>query len=258
MKAFNLTLTGAGGGLGQVLRPRLIARGAVLTSSGYHLPQPVSPQERVLSGDLCDDNVVDAALSGADAVIHLAGNSVEAPLEQIIQNNLLALQRLYEGARRHQVKRVVFASSNHTIGMYPVGQKLKLIDPVRPDGNYGLSKVWGEAMGHLYFDKFGIETVSLRIGSAIERPTEQRHLSTWIGYDDLEDLVWRAATVKGVGCLTVWGVSANTRSWWDNTEANILGYVPQQNAEDYEAEILANPGPLWAFQGGSFSVADVT
>lgn len=258
MDKFNLTLTGAGGGLGQVLRPRLIAKGAVLTSSGYHLPAPVSPQERVLGGDLCDDAVVDAALAGADVVIHLAGNSVEAPLEQIIQNNLLALQRLYEGARRHQVRRVVFASSNHTIGMYPAGQKLKLTDPVRPDGNYGLSKVWGEAMGRLYFDKFGIETVSLRIGTAIERPTEQRHLSTWLGYNDLEDLVWRAATVEGVGCLTVWGVSANTRSWWDNEGANVLGYVPQQNAEDYAAEILANPGPQWAFQGGSFAIADIT
>lgn len=255
--AFNLTLTGAGGGLGQILRPRLIARGAVLTSSGYHLPDPVSPKERVLSGDLRDDKVVDAALAGADAVIHLAGNSVEAPLEKIIENNLVALQRLYEGARRHLVKRIVFASSNHTIGMYPAAKKLKLTDPVRPDGNYGLSKVWGEAMAQLYFDKFGIETVSLRIGSAIERPTEQRHLSTWLGYEDLEDLVWRAATAKGVGCLTVWGVSANTRSWWDNAEANILGYAPKQNAEDYAAEILKNPGQDWAFQGGSFAVADV-
>lgn len=257
MNRLRLTLTGAGGGLGMVLRPRLIARGALLASSGYSLPTPVSAQERVLGGDLRDDSVVDAALAGADAVIHLAGNSVEAPLEQIIQNNLVALQRLYEGARRHGVKRVVFASSNHTIGMYPAGQMLKLSDPVRPDSNYGLSKVWGEAMGRLYFDKFGIETVSLRIGSAQERPTEPRHLSTWLGYDDLEDLVWRAATVPGVGCLTVWGVSANTRSWWDNTPAAALGYAPQQNAESYAAEILSRQGPDWALQGGSFALADL-
>lgn len=253
-----LTLTGAGGTLGQVLRPRLLARGAELTSSGYHQPVPVSPQERVLGGDLRDDAVVDAALAGADAVIHLAGNAVEAPLVEVIQNNLLALQRVYEGARRHGVKRIVFASSNHTIGMYPVGQRLRLSDPVRPDGNYGLSKVWGEAMGQLYFDKFGIETVSLRIGSALACPTEPRHLSTWIGYDDLEELVWRAATVPGVGCLKVWGISANSRSWWDNAEAALLGYVPQQNAEDYAADILAGADPDWRFQGGSFALADVT
>jgi uronate dehydrogenase len=253
-----ITLTGAGGALGLVLRPRLIARGAVLTSSGHRVPVPVSPEEQVLGGDLRDDAVVDAALAGADAVVHLAGSSVEKPLAEIIQNNLVALQRLYEGARRHQVKRVVFASSNHTIGMYPAGQKLNLTDPVRPDGNYGLSKVWGEAMGRLYFDKFGIETVSLRIGSAIERPTEPRHLSTWLGYDDLEDLVWRAATIPGVGCLTVWGVSANTRSWWDNAEASSLGYAPKQNAEDFAEEILRGKDPGWQFQGGSFALADVT
>ncbi|WP_026438729.1 NAD-dependent epimerase/dehydratase family protein [Acidocella facilis] len=253
-----LTLTGAGGALGLVLRPRLIARGAVLTAAGHRLPKPVSPEERVLGGDLREDAVVDAALAGADAVIHLAGSSVEKPLAEIIQNNLVALQRLYEGARRHQVKRIVFASSNHTIGMYPAGQRLTLADKVRPDGNYGLSKVWGEAMGQLYFDKFGIETVSLRIGSAIERPTEPRHLSTWLGYDDLEDLVWRAATVPDVGCLTVWGVSANTRSWWDNAEAAALGYAPKQNAEDYAEEILRGHDPGWRFQGGSFALADVT
>ena len=254
----NLPLTGAGGALDLVLRPRLIARGAVLTAAGHRLPEPVSPEERVLGGDLREDAVVDAALAGADAVIHLAGSSVEKPLAEIIQNNLVALQRLYEGARRHQVKRIVFASSNHTIGMYPAGQRLSLADKVRPDGNYGLSKVWGEAMGQLYFDKFGIETVSLRIGSAIERPTEPRHLSTWLGYDDLEDLIWRAATVPDVGCLTVWGVSANSRSWWDNAEAAALGYAPKQNAEDYAEEILRGQDPGWRFQGGSFALADVT
>ncbi|WBO60070.1 NAD(P)-dependent oxidoreductase [Acidocella sp. MX-AZ03] len=230
----------------------------MLTAAGHRLPAPVSPEERVLGGDLREDAVVDAALAGADAVIHLAGSSVEKPLAEIIQNNLVALQRLYEGARRHQVKRIVFASSNHTIGMYPAGQRLTLADKVRPDGNYGLSKVWGEAMGQLYFDKFGIETVSLRIGSAIERPIEPRHLSTWLGYDDLEDLVWRAATVPDVGCLTVWGVSANTRSWWDNAEAAALGYAPKQNAEDYAEAILRGHDPGWRFQGGSFALADVT
>jgi len=256
MAGLRVTLTGAGGALGLVLRPRLIARGAVLTASGHRLPVPVAPEERVLGGDLRDDAVVDAALAGAEAVVHLAGSSVEKPLAEITQNNLLALQRLYEGARRHGVKRVVFASSNHTIGMYPAGTRLKLSDAVRPDGNYGLSKVWGEAMGRLYWDKFGISTVALRIGSAVERPTEPRHLSTWLGYDDLEELVWRALTVPQLGFLTVWGVSANTRAWWDNDEAAALGYAPRQNAEDYVADLPAEP--VWPCQGGSFAGADVT
>ncbi|WP_298282917.1 NAD(P)-dependent oxidoreductase [Acidocella sp.] len=256
MSGPRITLTGAGGALGLVLRPRLIARGAVLTSAGHRCPAPIAPGERVLGGDLRDDLVVDQALQGAEVVIHMAGSSVEKPLATIIENNLVALQRVYEGARRHGVKRVVFASSNHTIGMYQAGERLKLSDPVRPDGNYGLSKVWGEAMGRLYHDKFGIETVCLRIGSAIARPTEPRHLATWLGYEDLEELVWRAATVPGLGFLTVWGVSANKRAWWDNGEAAALGYQPRQNAEDYAATLPDMP--VWPQQGGSFAPADVT
>jgi uronate dehydrogenase len=240
-----------------VLRPRLIARGVALTSTGIHLPAAVDPAERVLEGDLRDDKAVDAALAGAEVVLHLAGSSVERPLLEIIQNNLVALQRVYEGARRHGVSRVVLASSNHTIGMYRTGERLGLADPVRPDGNYGLSKVWGEAMGRMYWDKFGIETISLRIGSAIARPTEIRHLSTWLGYDDLEALVWQALTVPALGFVTVWGVSANTRSWWDNADAAALGYAPRQNAEDYAAGILALPDTGWRCQGGSFAEADV-
>ena len=257
MPALRLALTGANGALAQVLRPRLLARGVALTSTGIRPPVALSPAERVLAGDLRDPAAVDAALEGAEMVLHLAGSSVERPLAEIIQNNLVALQQLYEGARRHKVRRVVFASSNHTIGMYPIGQRLQLSDPPRPDGNYGLSKVWGEAMGRLYWDKFGIETVALRIGSALAAPAEPRHLSTWLGHEDMEALVWQALSVPDVGFLTVWGVSANTRGWWDNAQAAALGYQPRQNAEDYAAAILARPDPGWLCQGGSFATADV-
>jgi uronate dehydrogenase len=252
-----VTVTGANGALASVLRPRLLARGFALTSTGFVRPEPAGPDEQVQAGDLRDDAVVDAALAGAQVVLHLAGSSVERPLPEIIQNNLLALQRVYEGARRHRVGRVVFASSNHTIGMYPVGVTLTLSDPVRPDSFYGLSKVWGEAMGRMYWDKYGIETVAIRIGSALERPTETRHLSTWLGYEDLETLVCQALSVPDLGFLTVWGVSANSRGCWDNAAAAALGYAPQQNAEDYADTILAAPDASWPCQGGSFAAADL-
>jgi uronate dehydrogenase len=154
------------------------------------------------------------------------------------------------------VRRVVFASSNHAIGMYPVTEQLGLDCALRPDGFYGLSKVWGEALARMYWDKHGIESVCVRIGSCLERPTEPRHLSTWFGHRDLLHFIDRCIEAEDVGFLTVWGVSANTRSWWDNSGAERLGYRPTQNAEDYAAEILARPNPLDAlgqrFQGGSF------
>jgi uronate dehydrogenase len=260
-----VALSGAGGQVGSVLRPRLLARGVSLRSGGGRTQlTPVSDGEEVVNGDLREPEAVDRLLRGVEVLIHLAGTSVERPLPEIIENNLRGLHEVYEGARRHGVRRIVFASSNHAFGMHSVTEKLPVDAPFRPDGFYGLSKVWGEAMAQMYWDKHGIEGISIRIGSAIERPTEFRHLSTWLGYDDLEQLLMRCIEAPHVGYAAVWGVSANTRSYyWDNTEAAArIGYRPVQNADDYAAEILSRPNPLdpiaQGFQGGSFTTMDYT
>ncbi|RKT21471.1 uronate dehydrogenase [Paraburkholderia sp. RAU2J] len=252
-----IALSGAGGQLGAVVRAAMIARGTPLRSAaGSKALTPLVEGEDVMHGDLRDPAVVDRLLEGVDVLIHFAGTSVERPLPEIIENNLRGLVEVYEGARRHGVKRIVFASSNHAIGMYPVTEKLSLDCELRPDGFYGLSKVWGEALARMYWDKHGIESVCVRIGSCVERPTEPRHLSTWFGHRDLMHFLDRCVEAENVGFLTIWGVSANTRSWWDNSGAARFGYQPTQNAEDYAAEILARPNPLDAFgqrfQGGAF------
>ena len=267
-----VAITGAAGAIGQVLRPRLLAHGITLRSSALDPLTPLNENETVCHGDLRDPFIVDQTLSDIDVLIHLAGTSIEKLLPEIIENNLRALFEVYEGARRHGLRRVIFASSNHAIGMTPTGVtmggmtpsgvKLALDCPLRPDGLYGLSKIWGEAMGRLYWDKHGISSVCLRIGSALPRPTEPRHLSTWLGHDDLEQLILRAIATPDLGFLVAWGVSANTRSWWDNALAAPLGYAPRQNAEDYAAEILSRPDPLpplaRQFQGGSFATHNLT
>jgi uronate dehydrogenase len=221
---------------------------------------PLVDGEDVMHGDLRNAAVVDRLLAGVDVLIHLAGTSVERPLPEIIENNLRCLVEVYEGVRRNQVRRVVFASSNHAIGMHPVTERLGLDCDVRPDGFYGLSKVWGEALARLYWDKHGIESVCVRIGSCLARPTEPRHLSTWFGHEDLLHFVDRCVEAEDVGFLVIWGVSANTRSWWDNAGAERLGYQPRQNAEDFAADVLSRPDPLdpigRVFQGGSFSAID--
>ena len=252
-----VALSGASGGVGRVLRPALLEHGVDLRSAGGSKPlTPLTLEEDVLNGDLRNAVVVDRLLEGADVLIHLAGTSVERPLPEVIDNNLIGLHAVYEGARRHGVRRVVFASSNHAFGMYSVDDKLSLDSPFRPDGLYGLSKVWGEAMARMYWDKHGIEGISLRIGSTLEKPTEFRHLSTWLGHDDLVHLMMRSITAPDIGYLAVWGVSNNTRGYWSNEGAERLGYRPQQNAEDYAAEILSRDNPLdpvaRRHQGGSF------
>ena len=258
-----VALSGASGAIGRVLRPKLLEHGVDLRSAGGSKPlEPLSPAEDVMHGDLRDPAVVDRLLNGVGVLIHMAGTSVERPLPEIGENNLRGLFEVYEGARRNRVRRVVFASSNHAFGMHAVTDKLPLDAPFRPDGLYGLSKMWGEGMARMYWDKHGIEGISLRIGSALPRPTEFRHLSTWLGHDDLVHLIVRCIEAPPVGYLAVWGVSANARSYWTPTGSEPLGYRPRQNAEDYAAEILAKENPLDAvgrrFQGGSFAAHDYT
>jgi uronate dehydrogenase len=258
-----VALSGATGNIGQVLRPALLKLGFGLRSAGGRRPLvPIAPEEEVCHGDIREAAFVDRLLAGTDVLVHMAGTSVERPLPEVIENNLIGLQAIYEGARRHRLRRIIFASSNHAVGMHSVDSKLDLDCDLRPDGWYGLSKVWGEGMTRMYWDKHGIEGISLRIGTAIERPTEFRHLSTWLGLDDLAQLINRCITVPNIGYLVAWGVSANTRSYWNNEGAARLGYRPVQNAEDYAAEILQQPNPLdpvaQRYQGGGFVTIDYT
>ncbi|MBS0294394.1 MAG: NAD(P)-dependent oxidoreductase [Proteobacteria bacterium] len=259
-----VALSGAGGIVGSILRKGLRERGVDLRAAGGSRPLiPAFEGEDVMHGDLREPAVVDRLLDGIDVLIHMAGTSVEKPLPEIIENNLRALYEVYEGARRHKVRRVVFASSNHAFGMYPVEQRLRLDAAYRPDGFYGLSKVWGEAMARMYWDKHGIEGIALRIGTTMGKPPEnERHLSTWMGSDDLLQLVQRCIEAPDVGYAAVWGISNNRRAYYDIAEGNAIGYQPRQDAEEWVGEVLAQPNPLdpvaQRFQGGGFVTMDYT
>ena len=259
-----VALSGAGGNMGRVLRVQLQKRGIDLRSAGGRTPlEPLHDGEDVMHGDLRNPAVVDELLRDVDVLIHLAGTSVERPLPEIIENNLVGLHQVYEGARRNKVRRIVFASSNHAFGMHSVKDKLTIDAPFRPDGFYGLSKVWGEAMARMYWDKHGIEGISVRIGTAFDKPpVDARHLSTWFGTEDLVQLMMQCITVPDIGYMAVWGVSNNTRSYWDNTGTERLGFKPKQNSEEFAADILKKPNPLDAiaqqYQGGGFVTLDFT
>jgi uronate dehydrogenase len=257
-----VALTGAGGQIGKVLRAELLRRKVNLRSVGGRTAlTPMVDGEDICNGDLRDPAVVDRALEGVDVCIHLAGTSVEKPLPEIIENNLRGLYELYQGARRHKVRRIVFASSNHAFGMYSVDDKLDPDAAYRPDGFYGLSKAWGEAMARMYWDKHGVEGISIRIGSCLPKPTEFRHLSTWLGHEDYFHLIDRCISAPPLGYVDIWGISRNTRRYWNFGEGERrLGYTPSQDAEIYAAEIMKLANPLNAtaqkFQGGGFVTQD--
>ena len=231
-------LTGADGHLGRVLRLGLRGVWPVLRLTHRRPFGNPETGEEILLANLDVYDEVDAAMSGVDAVIHMGGRADEAAWKIIEQNNILGTYHVFEAARRHGVKRVVYASSNHVIGHYRRDRILTGTEPPRPDSLYGVSKVFGEALGRMYADKYGLSVLSLRIGTCCETPLNRRALSTWLSFRDLVQLVRICIDALDVHYETVWGVSANTRGWWDNQAAERLGYRPQDNAEDYAAQAI--------------------
>ena len=253
-----LLLTGAAGGLGRELRPRLRPRCTLLRVSDVAAMDPAAAAEEVVQVALEDRAAVHALLQGIDAVVHLGGISTEQPFDAILQANIVGAYNLYEAARRHGVKRIVFASSNHVTGFYRQDQVIDATVPVRPDGYYGLSKAFGENLSRFYFDRYGIETVCLRIGSSFPEPRDRRMLATWLSYDDLERLVVASLTAPVVGHSIVFGMSDNTTTWWDNTAARHIGFRPQDSSEPFRAAreaaqpTLDRQDPAVLYQGGAF------
>ena len=251
-----LLLTGAAGTLGRVLADPLRPLCRTLRRSDLAGALPVLGDTTALPCDLADAGAVMQLMHGVQAVVHLGGVSVEGPWEPILQANIRGLHNLYEAARRQGTKRIVFASSNHVTGCRAQGERTHPADPPRPDGNYGLSKLFGEGIASLYWDRYGIETVCLRIGTATPLPPDRRGLSTWLSLRDLAQLVRCALTAPGVGFLVAYGMSGNTRAWWDTADAwATLGYVPQDDAEAHAAQVqhIDQPeGPQRRLQGGSF------
>ncbi len=260
-KFYRLLLTGAAGGLGTVLRERLRPLATVLRVSDVADLGPAREGEEAVRCDLGDKAAVHALVDGVDAIAHFGGISVEAPWEPILNANIVGVFNLYEAARKHGVKRVVFASSNHVVGFYRQDQRIDADDPMRPDSLYGVSKCFGESLSRFYFDRHGIETVCLRIGSSFPEAKDRRMLVTWLSYDDLVQLVTKSLETPGVGHTIVFGASRNAGLWWDNRKAAILGFDPKDSADGQRARVEAlvpPPGPsdpVAVYQGGGFVAA---
>ena len=253
-----LLLTGAAGGLGRVLRPRLKPLCRILRLGDIAAMGAAGAGEEIFVAPLQDAAAVDAMVDGSEAIVHLGGVSVEGPFAPILEANIVGVWNLYEAARKHGTRRIVYASSNHVTGFYRQDQVVSPQDPLRPDGHYGLSKAFGENLSRFYFDRYGMETVCLRIGSSFPEPRDRRMLATWLSYDDLERLVVAALSAPVVGHSVIYGMSDNTTIWWDNTSARHLGFRPQDSSQPFRAGLEASqpapdPGdPSARFQGGGF------
>ena len=253
-----LLLTGAAGGLGKALRDRLKANCTVLRLSDCVDCGAALADEEVVRADLADAEAVDSMVQGVEAIVHLGGVSVEGPFAPILQANILGVFNLYEAARKHGVRRVIFASSNHVTGFYRQSETITADHAPRPDGMYGVSKAFGEDLSRLYFDRYGIETACIRIGSSFAEPRDRRMLATWLSFDDLHRLITACLTTPVLGHSIVFGMSDNSVTWWDNARARHIGYVPQDSSDVFREAVFARTNspdlsdPVAIYQGGGF------
>jgi uronate dehydrogenase len=224
-----------------MVRPLLAARGWEL----HCLDRFPGGDPDVLAVDIRDGEALDGATVGCGAVVHLAEIADEAPLAEILDADVTGTHAVLDAALRRGIRRVVIASSNHAVGFWErtEGELLPVDIRPRPDTFYGVAKVAAEALGQLYADRFGLEVVSLRIGSCRPRPRSRRELSTWLSPQDAARLLEAGLSGPVHGHVVAYGISANTRGWWDLSTARSLGYEPQDDAERFADQIPAElPG----------------
>jgi uronate dehydrogenase len=243
-----IVLTGAAGNIGTSLRSSLPELGWTVRCLDR------TGGDGIVTGDVTSPADLDAIVPGTDAIVHLAGQPTEAPWPVIRDANLEGTFQLFEAARRHGVRRVVYASSNHAVGFTPLDGELAGDIAPRPDTLYGVSKVFGEALARYYVDRYELRVACLRIGTFAERPTDLRALSTWLSPADCARLVDACLRSDALRYSLVWGVSANTRRGWSLASGNALGYFPIDDAECFAGDLAdAEPDPSDGYVGGGFT-----
>ena len=252
-----ILITGAAGLIGNTLRKGLRGRYALLRLSDIAPLDPARAGEEIVRADLADLAEVEAAMRGVDCVVHLGAIPGEDTWDKILPNNVVGTWNVFEAARRQGVRRVIYASSHHAVGFY---RRACFIDQTvvpRPDGVYGVSKVFGEAVGRLFADKHGLSVACLRIGAFRDKPADRRLLHVWLSPRDAVQLVGCCIDAPDYHFIVVYGVSNNTRNRYRNAGVEFLGYRPQDKSEDYAADILRTPDTEDAisreFHGGPYT-----
>src|SRR5271155_147440 len=236
-----ILITGAAGQIGDALRKGLRGSYSLIRLADIAPLGTAGAGEEIHSTDIRDIAALETAMAGIDCVVHLAGVPEEAEWEKVLSLNIEGCFNVFEAARRQGVKRGVFASSNPPLGFSRRGGFLRNPGAVRPASRYGVSKVFGEALGRLYADKHGMSVACLRIGTfrTPDRPIDARGLLTWISHRDMVQLARRCIDHQNYHFVTVYGVSNNLRSRWDNSNVKFLGYRPEDDSEIFAPEILA-------------------
>ncbi|HEX5416223.1 MAG TPA: NAD(P)-dependent oxidoreductase [Chloroflexota bacterium] len=237
-------ITGAAGRIGSSLAESL--KDKYTLRLHYHHTVPENPPvDDIIIADVSDYDAIARGMEGIDAVVHMAADpSTRASWESVRDKNINGTYNVYESARQAGVKKVVFASTNHVMGMYDRDGQWPIYanQPVRPDSLYGVSKAFGEALGRHYADQFGLAVICLRIGWFLQRPKDEIGLWMWLSPRDCANVV-SCAIESPLRYGVFYAISRNSRRHWDITDTiEKLGYRPQDDAELYAGEILGSGG----------------
>jgi uronate dehydrogenase len=245
-------VTGAAGTIGRALRQHLAALSYELVSIDVSDVSPVAASERIVRVDIGDLAGLEAAFEGCTGVVHLAGIADEADFHDLATVNIVGTYHVLEAARRAEVSRVVYASSNRVTGFYDTNTMVDETMPPRPDGFYGVSKVAGEALCRLYADKFALSTIALRIGSYERTPGSAREMHTWLSPDDALR-AFDAAMITDQKHAVFYAVSHNAERWWGLDAGHESGFTPRDDAAEHGAfpsQTAIEP------QGGPYATVD--
>ena len=238
-----ILITGAAGRLGTQLRRGLAPLATQLRVVDRVPVQDLQSNEEGRVFDLGDEAATMEATRGVDAIVHFGGAPLERPWTEILDSNIRGSYHVYEGARRHGVKRVVYASSVHAIGYHALDAHIDADAPVRPDSLYGVSKCFVESLSRFYWDKFGIESACLRIFSSFPEPADRRMLWSYLSFEDCVRLVSASLTAPHLGHTISFGMSDNAVKPVDNSKAGHLGYLPRDSSEAFREKVEANFPP---------------
>lgn len=245
-------ITGMSGLIGGILRRHLEAMG------GYELTalnrRPVEGV-RTVQASITHLDAIRPAFEGQDMVVHLAAHVASEPMEDVVAGNLVGTWNVYEAARLAGVRRVIFASSGDTIrgidsdppynkllsGDYEAASRWEspkvTKELVRPGTVYGASKAWGEVLGRVYSADHGLSILCVRIGAcpAENRPRNTREFAAWLSHRDVANMLYLCIEAPNDLMYDVFfAVSDNRWNYRDIEHAKqVLGYVPQDKAEDY-------------------------
>ncbi len=261
MKKYNkIVLTGASGRLGSYLREPLSKITKKLVSTDKEDIGNTLSNEVFKKLNMKNFKEVNKILKKTDLIIHFGAYSNEGPFQEILESNILGTYNIWKSAEKNKIKRIIFASSIHSVGMYRVNEVINHKVMHKPDTFYGLSKCFGENLAQMYWDKCGIECLIIRILSCA-KVTSKRSLSTWLSYDDLIRIVIQSTKIKKLGFEIIYGVSNNKRLNVDNTNATRkLKINIKDNAEKFLNKLeqkldIKKEIPGDQYLGGPFSIA---